>query len=536
MKKILFPIVLVSALLSVVSCSKSFDASEEGLAESAESKFFTATTESDNSKTTIVKEEETLKVFWVQDDEISINGTTYAATPKEDKTKATFTKTEGDDPSSPYKAYYPASLYNGTTATLPASQTYDPENPFCVNPMYAESTTKSLSFKNICSVLRITTSEAVTSIEVSCNDKVLNGVFTVDANNKAVMSKTTDIEAADRKVTLTCASDTARIFYIPIPAQEYTSLRITLNETKVMVKNIFRSLSRNKIYKVSFVENGFSVSNSEKVYFSPGNLQATIDAAGAPTAWKFAAKQYTTIGNAVANTTIGSQGGDIDLFGWSSDGTGADENYKKWGINNAASYPCPAYYGNFVDWGTNDDLKSTLGSGWYTMSMLEWNYILGIYNEEGYRDNASNLYKNGVKVCDNINCLILAPDGYDYTNFPLQKEYSNNSSPLTWAQAEAKGLVCLPGTLVRSGNVVEDFFGEICGYYWTSDTGFDEYSELRTFALYFRYLYITVDDMPDDESKAQFLEMFPEGYFEQSSLDFSDSDRYSGHPVRLVQK
>ncbi len=36
----------------------------------------------------------------------------------------------------------------------------------------------------------------------------------------------------------------------------------------------------------------FSVSATKKVYFSQGNLVATIDATGAPTAWKFATNQY----------------------------------------------------------------------------------------------------------------------------------------------------------------------------------------------------------------------------------------------------
>ena len=49
----------------------------------------------------------------------------------------------------------------------------------------------------------------------------------------------------------------------------------------------------------------FSVSGTKKVHFSQGNLVATIDATGAPTAWKLAANQYDYLGEGGANKTIG---------------------------------------------------------------------------------------------------------------------------------------------------------------------------------------------------------------------------------------
>jgi len=464
MKKILFPIVLVSALLSVVSCSKSFDASEEGLAESSESKFFTATTESDNSKTTLVKDAGTLKVYWVQGDEISINGTTYAATPKEDKTKATFTKTVGDDPSSPYTAYYPASLYNGTTATLPASQTYDPENPFSVNPMYAYSTTTSLSFKNICSVLRITTSEAVTSIEVSCNDKVLNGVFTVDDNNKAVMSKTTDIVAADRKVTLTCASDTARIFFIPIPAQEYTSLRITLNNTnntKTMIKSIDRTLERNKIYKTSFVPNAFSVSNSKQVIFSTGNLYCKKESG--TWNWHFYDQQYQynsyPITTPMGNRTATADDTEIDLFTWgySSDWS---TNPTTTSYNNGTS---SLSVSGETDWGT---VMGT-GSGWYTLSKSEWEYLLAREENSKY-GYATVADKKGIIILPDFFTDPKTNDGSGAFVPSATTGWTANvyTSGGNWEAMESAGAVFLPAAGSRSGANVSGV--TINGYYWSS--------------------------------------------------------------------
>ncbi|MBQ0128155.1 MAG: hypothetical protein KBS80_09280, partial [Bacteroidales bacterium] len=65
----------------------------------------------------------------------------------------------------------------------------------------------------------------------------------------------------------------------------------------------------------------FSVGAGKQVQFSKGNLVATIDAAGTPTAWKFAANQYDCLGEGGANKTIGTAAGDVDLFGWSTAAT-----------------------------------------------------------------------------------------------------------------------------------------------------------------------------------------------------------------------
>ena len=63
----------------------------------------------------------------------------------------------------------------------------------------------------------------------------------------------------------------------------------------------------------------FSVSASEKVHFSKGNLQATYNGSGYD--WSFAANQYAYIGNSSGNKTIKNQsnGNVVDLFGWSTD-------------------------------------------------------------------------------------------------------------------------------------------------------------------------------------------------------------------------
>ena len=192
----------------------------------------------------------------------------------------------------------------------------------------------------------------------------------------------------------------------------------------------------------------FSVSGTKKVHFSQGNLVATINASGTPTAWKFAANQYDYIGSATANTSIGSTAGDIDLFGWSTAAT-------KYGISTSTT-SLSDYSGDFVDWGTAIDDKGT----WRTLTTAEWQYLFN------GRSNASSLYKNGVTVCGKENCLIIAPDNWDTSAKPLNASYD----AIAWATAEAAGLVCLPAAGRRRGSDV-GYVGDR-GYYWSS-TAFD---------------------------------------------------------------
>jgi len=113
----------------------------------------------------------------------------------------------------------------------------------------------------------------------------------------------------------------------------------------------------------------FSVSGTKKVFFSKGNLIATVDASGNPTGWKFAANQYDYLGKGGANETIASTAGEVDLFGWSTDGgTTPISYYKPWGINESPSFA--DYTGNFVDWGKILEM-AILGDG----NTWRWQYM-----------------------------------------------------------------------------------------------------------------------------------------------------------------
>ena len=183
----------------------------------------------------------------------------------------------------------------------------------------------------------------------------------------------------------------------------------------------------------------FSVSATKKVYFSKGNLVATIDATGAPTAWKFATNQYDYIGEGGANKTIGKTAGDIDLFGWSTDAT-----LNNWGIHTKLSYMsgCTDYIdGNFKDWGTAIDSKGT----WRTLSAEEWQYLF---------NNHSNKWAS----VNGVNGYVIAPDGFAGT---LADSYTDD------AALAADNLVFLPAAGARQGSGVAEQ-GSV-GNYWSSE-------------------------------------------------------------------
>ncbi len=181
----------------------------------------------------------------------------------------------------------------------------------------------------------------------------------------------------------------------------------------------------------------FSVSATKKVYFSQGNLVATIDASGAPTAWKFAANQYESIGANVANTKIGKEAGDIDLFGWSTDA--ASNN---WGIHTKTSETKNFTTGNFKDWG------KAVGDGntWRTLSKAEWTYLFNNHSKKWAT-------VNGVKG------YVIAPDGFAGT---LSDTYADD------AALAANNLVFLPAAGDRAAFSVTVFGSD--GFYWSSST------------------------------------------------------------------
>lgn len=448
-------LVAASSLLLAVSCQKEMPGTVE---VSEKGKTFTATIEQSFTKTTLSYDpwQNESKVMWESGDCININGSGYGATPLTPATKAIFKdKWWGDEPTAPYHAIFPASLHNGSGFEFPASQEYA-DGKFNA-PMYAESSTEVLPFKNICGVLcfSLTGEDKVKRISVTANEP-LCGAFTVNDGyevNLTGTGKTVTLYCGQQGVQLDAATPTD--FYIYLPPGKYTSgMRITItnSEEDVFEKittveaDVARSTVYDFVWDVTFspaLTGRFSVGEDRTVSFSRGNLHATKVGENWITGFYERQNEFSPIATVTNSTVNGARTAslndrEIDLF--------------TWGYGSAfTTDPTTLSYGQpFSDWGT----QIGSGTGWRTLSSEEWDYLL-----EG-RSNAAKLYKSGVTVCGVDNCLVIAPDGF-------AGQIAESYDAAGWSTSEkTDGLVCLPPAGHRYGADVGGS-GER-GFYWTS--------------------------------------------------------------------
>lgn len=242
----------------------------------------------------------------------------------------------------------------------------------------------------------------------------------------------------------------------------------------------------------------FSVSATEQVYFSQGNLQYQAST----NTWRFAENQYDYVGDSINGTVYQSgvkcnnakisstYSGWIDLFGW---GTGNNPTLS------STSY---SDYSTFTDWGINPISNGgNEANQWRTLTIDEWVYLFS------GRTNATNLRSQA--TVNNVQGYIFLPD--NWSSFPIGLSFTANAidwttntySAADWAKMEQSGAVFLPAAGYRYGRGVYDVGSY--GRYWSS-TPFGENS-----AYYMRFLgYLA----------------YPQG---------KDYSRGYGRPVRLVR-
>ena len=175
-----------------------------------------------------------------------------------------------------------------------------------------------------------------------------------------------------------------------------------------------------------YVAKPFSISSTNQVYFSKGNLQYNI----ANKTWRFADNQSDYIGAVKYIPT--EHDGWIDMFCWNT------------GNNPTSS---TAYYDQkFIDWGINN-IGNEASNTYYTLSVKSWEYLLREreVTHAGYYSDVVINDVNGVSTG-----LMLLPD--DWT-CPSGITFGNKLTFTTaqWAELEATGAVFL-----RNGS------------YWTS--------------------------------------------------------------------
>ena len=208
----------------------------------------------------------------------------------------------------------------------------------------------------------------------------------------------------------------------------------------------------------------YSVSAMDKVYFSQGNLQYQAST----NTWRFAEKQYYTVGENNCNISS-TYSGWIDLFGWGTSG-----------YNNKYPYMTSTNYGDYgdgsnnisgtrYDWGVYNMISNGGNQAglWRTLTRAEWDFLLTTrYTSSGIR------YAKG--QVNGVNGVILVPDDWNVTTFNLNNTNeasasftSNVVGERVWQNTfEPAGAVFLPAAGYRDGTSVNG--AGSYGSYWSA--------------------------------------------------------------------
>lgn len=439
---------------------------------------------------------------WHNNDQVRVNNQT-CATSGADGSSAQITEVTE---SANYRAIYPADLVGDVditssstiAVTLPQEQQYEADNlgdQKVKAPMGAFSRTESLTFYNLCSLIKVVISNSMANsfdlerITVTAATAYLSGAcsatVTGSPNDQIGNMATTanhDVSLvfqATNRPTIGNGDRDTYVYYIVAPAfgtvEDPDNVTITLHTTTGQYATFEKpgvSLGHNKMATVSLtvsqlegqalgegvLPGAFSVSGTRQVHFSRGNLQYEV---GSDNNWRFAEHQYDYVG--IVNQYFNSQDwtGWIDLFGW---GTGNNPTYNA-AVSSWSSNPT---YSQFTDWGEN-----AISNGgnqvnlWRTLDKDEWNYMLNS------RDGATS--KRGTGNINGVGGLIILPDewtlpsgGHFNSGFPTNDVWTRNSYTVEdWALMEAAGAVFLPAAGVRQYPYTVGGVGT-SGRYWSS--------------------------------------------------------------------
>ena len=229
----------------------------------------------------------------------------------------------------------------------------------------------------------------------------------------------------------------------------------------------------------------FTVNESGKtVHFSPGNLQYQASTG----TWRFAAQQYTIIGDAAGNNTENeetraTQADWIDLFGWGTSGWNSGAvAYQPYSISTTSSdyYPGGAYTNSLVgdyanaDWGVYNAISNggNKAGMWRTLTRNEWVYLCNTRKASIVNGVANARYAKA--TVNSVTSVILFPDSYTHPSGPTVPTNINTSNAAftgntytaaEWALMEGVGAVFLSCAEARNGHEIGDSGS---GLYWSA--------------------------------------------------------------------
>ena len=277
------------------------------------------------------------------------------------------------------------------------------------------------------------------------------------ANN--ITSTITGMTLSDGTNSYTITPSSLSTIYVAIKPTTSASINVTATSGNIdYVKSLTsKTYEASNGYPISWkmnpkdaIKGKFTIkSDGTQVYFSKSNLRYTY---GSGT-WSFFDHQY----DYSSSNHLKNNGIVWDHFGWSS--TNANSNY---GVNNTKDNN--DYSGSFVEWGSNTNLQSALGTGWFTLSNTEWTYLLNTRSGGTFNGNSNARYTFATINTDGtgVNGVILFPDNVtigssEVTTAGTLNNYSNWTTKCTtaqWTSLEAKGCVFLPAGGYGNGGTV----------------------------------------------------------------------------------
>lgn len=447
-----------------------------------------------------------------------------------------------------YRAIYPADIVgdvdissNSTIAvTLPREQIYEVDSRGDQKvkvPMGAYSSSESLTFHNLCPLIKVVISNRMDNdfvlehITVTAATAYLSGLCSASVTgspNDHIGTMVSSSASHDvslvfplgNRPTLGRGDRDTYVYYIVAPefgGDEGEDVTITIYSTTGQYATFEKhaSLRHNRMAEVSLtvgqwnvqdpidppsdygvLPGAFSVSATQQVHFSQGNLQYRAST----NTWRFAEHQYDYVGSANSNISS-TYSGWIDLFGWGTSGWNSGAVcYQPWSTSTTYSdyYPGGSYTNGLTgayaeaDWAWHNAISNggNAAHQWRTLTESEWEYLLRS------RTNASS--KCGTGNINGVGGLIILPDSWTQPSGCPQfnsgyasnyGDWTHNSYTLAqWAQMESAGAVFLPAAGGRYGTNVYDVGSN--GNYLSSTPFNETYGEGNAFCTDFCSNYL----------------------------------------------
>ena len=465
--------------------------------------------------------------------------------------------------SSHYRAIYPADIVGDVdisssstiAVTLPHEQIYEVDSRGDQKvkvPMGAYSSSESLTFHNLCPLIKIVVSNRMNNdfvlerITVTSATSYLSGLCSASVTGSpndhigtmVPSSASHDVSlvfpAGDRPTIGRGDRDTY-VYYIVAPefgGDEGEDVTITLYSTTGQYATFEKhaSLRHNRMAEVSLtveqwngqvtpdppsvdgmLPGAFSVSATQQVRFSQGNLQYNAST----NTWQFAEHQWDYVGTQTADGqgyyggTVGGSdnrnisstySGWIDLFGWGTSGWNSGANcYQPWSTSTLYThyYPGGSYTNSLIgayaeaDWAWHNAISNGGNSThqWRTLTQSEWEYLLFT------RTLASS--KHGCGHINGVGGLIILPDSWTIPSscsfFPgLTDETYPNWARNSYTLAQWEQMEAAGAVFLPAAGFREGTDALCVGYYgmyWSSSSNNEDGAYYFDFSS--RTIYVT---------------------------------------------